>query len=354
MKQETWVRALAQRIRSRGIPFGWVVMAIFVIVAIIIPFASHELYTLNVCILIFWMGYLATAWGLVGQSGQLSFGHVAFLGIGAYTSTILFQQFGVTPWLGMLAGGAVATACGAIIGYPTLRLRGVYFALTTLAFAYILQIFIKNTNWLGPIWIGSSPGQHITLVNGGNAPHLFQFASKIPYYFIALGMLLGIVALSYWLNRTRTGYYWAAIRGDQDAAESLGINAPRYRIMAFLLSCFFTGLGGVFYAQYYLTIDPRRVLGLDFSIEIALTGIVGGWQSVFGPMVGAMVITPIGQYMRAALGGSFPGLHRLIYGVILMLFILFLPRGLNGLLMRGLRRLEAKVWPRKEYNTRLL
>jgi branched-chain amino acid transport system permease protein len=182
------------------------------------------------------------------------------------------------------------------------------------------------------------------MINGGNAPALFQFASKTPFYYIALGMLCGMVALSYFLNRTRTGYYWAAARGDPDAAESLGINVARYRIMAFLMSCFLTGMGGTFYAQYYLTVDPRRILGLGFSIEIALVGIVGGWQSVFGPMVGALVLTPIGQVIRAQLGSGLPGLHLLIYGVILILFIRFLPKGLIEPITKGLRRIEHRVW----------
>jgi len=351
VKQDTGIRSLAQRLRRREVPFGWVVIVVLLIVAVIIPFAVHEPYVIHISIFIFLMGYLATAWGLVGQSGQLSFGHVAFLGIGAYTSTVLYQQFGVTPWLGMLAGGGMATAIGFVIGAPTLRLRGVYFALATLVFAYILQIFAFNTRWLGPIWIGGAPGLHITLVNGGNAPAVFQFGTKLPFYFIALGMLIGIVSLSYFLNRIRTGYYWAAIRGDQDAAESLGINASRYRLMAFLLSCFLTGLGGTFYAQFILALDPRRVLGLGFSIEIALVGIVGGWQTVFGPMIGSLVLTPIGQAIRARLGATLPGLHLLIYGVILMLFIQFLPRGLNEPIMRGLRRIEARFWRPKEYTT---
>jgi branched-chain amino acid transport system permease protein len=200
-----------------------------------------------------------------------------------------------------------------------------------------------NTFELGPLWIGATPGIHITLAPGGHAPAIFQFGSKIYYYFIALGMLIGILGLNFYLNRRRTGYYWAAIRGDPDAAESLGINVAKNRIQAFLLSCFLTGLGGVFYAQYFLTVDPRRILDLGFSIEIALTGIVGGWQSVFGPFVGALVLTPIGELIRARMY-TLPGLHLVIYGFILVMFILFLPKGLNYPITRGIRWLESKVW----------
>ena len=200
-----------------------------------------------------------------------------------------------------------------------------------------------NNNWLGPLHLGASPGLHITLVNGGDAPFLFQFPSKLPYYYIALGMLAGVVSLSYYLNRTRIGYYWTAIRESQDAAESLGINSARYRMIAFLISCFLTGLAGTFYAQYFLTLDPRRILGIGFSIEIALTGIVGGWQSVFGPLIGSLVLTPIGQVMRAQLSATISGLHLLIYGIVLMLFIEFLPKGLNYPIIKAYRRAEAKL-----------
>ena len=327
----------------RKIKPGLLIIIIALILAIVIPQLIYVDHLINLGVLIFLMGYLATTWGFVGQSGQLSFGHVAFLGLGAYTSTILYEQFGITPWVGMFAGAGIATLAGAVIGFPTLRLRGVYFALVTLAFAYILQIFVMNTIWLGPFRLGASPGLRITLVNGGNAPSVFQFADRLPYYYIALGMLVGVVALSYYLNRTSLGYYWAAIRNDPDAAESLGINTGRYRVIAFLMSCFFTAFAGTFYAQYFLTLDPRRILGLGFSIEIALTGIVGGWQSVFGPIIGALVLTPIGQVMRARLASIASGLHLLIYGIILMLFIEFLPKGLNNPLMRGLKWIEVKL-----------
>jgi branched-chain amino acid transport system permease protein len=331
--------------RSR-FPFRWIVIIVLLIVLVIIPFVVQAPNSIHILIMIFYMGYLATAWGLVGQGGQLSFGHAAFLGLGAYTTGVLFQDFGITPWLGMWAGVAVATIAGFIIGYPTLRLRGIYFALATFAFAFILQIVIMHTWEVGPVMVGASPGLEITL--RGDAPGVFQFATKTPYYFIALGMLVSILSLSYLLNRSRIGYYWSAMRSDQDAAESLGIHVGKYRLITFLISCALTAIGGTFYTQYFLFIDPTRVLDIGLSIEIVVVGIVGGWQSVFGPVIGALVIVPIGQLVRAHLGGTVPGLHLIIYGVILMLFILFLPRGLNEPVSRGMRWLETKLGHRAE------
>ena len=352
MRNERGARALLGRIRRREVPFAGLVMGIFIVVLAVLPLFVKDPYYLNILIVMFLMGYLATAWGLVGQSGQLSFGHVAFIAFGAYTTVVLNQTFGITPWVGMWIGGLVAMAAGSIIGFPTLRLRGVYFALATLAFAYILQVFLTNVTDLGPIHLGGAWGLHVVLQNGGDAPQFFQFDSKTPYYFIALAMLLGVVYLNLWLNKRRTGYYWAAIRGDQDAAESLGINAGRYRVKAFLLSCFLTGLGGAFYAQYFFTVDPVRIADVGFSMEIVLTGIVGGWQSVFGPMAGSFIITPLGQVMRANLAARFPGLNLLIYGLILMIFIRYLPNGINEPLMRVLSWFDRRFWRAKSPSDR--
>ena len=180
--------------------------------------------------------------------------------------------------------------------------------------------------------------------NGGDAPAVFQFVTKTPYYFIALAMMVGAVLLSYVFNRTRIGIYWTAIRSDQPAAESLGINAGRYRLLAFLISCALTALGGTFYAQYFHYINPERAMHISLSIEIVLVGVIGGWQTVTGPMIGSILITPIGELLRAQLGGGFAGLHFVIYGVLLMAVILWLPKGVNPFVMTGLKWLGGRLW----------
>jgi len=294
--------------------------------------------------MIFMMGYLATAWGLVGQSGQLSFGHAAFFGIGAYTSSVLYMDVGVSPWIGVFLGVVFASIAGLIIGFPTLRLRGPYFALATLAFCAIMQIWVKNTPYLGPLHVGAAWGITISPYATGMGPAFFQFASKTPFYFIALAMLVGAVYFSYQLSRTRIGYYWTAIRGDQDAAESVGINAGKYRLTAFVMSCALSAVAGTFYAQYYYFITPGRVLDISLSLEIALIGVVGGWQSIFGPMLGAFILVPISELVRAEFSSIAAGLHLVIYGVIFVLIILFMPKGVNEPIMRGLKWLETKYW----------
>lgn len=336
--------------KRRSISFNWIIAAIVLAIGIIIPFVLKQYpYYVHICILVLLFGYLATAWGLVGQSGQLSFGHAVFVGLGGYTSTILFMDCGVTPWVGMFGGVIVATLVGLIIGYPTLRLRGPYFALATLAFGLILQTYVVNTPKLGPINLRGAMGLLLPLKNGGDAPAFFQFATKTPYYFTALVMLVLVVLLSQVLNSTRIGYYWTAIRSDQDAAESLGINAGRYRLLAFLLSCALTALGGTLWAQYFHYINPERGMALSLSIEIVLVGVVGGWQAVTGPMIGAIVIIPIGELIRAELGGSYAGLHSFLYGLILIGVILWFPKGLDPLVMKGLKRLGDRLWSKGGY-----
>lgn len=330
--------------KQKVVSFNWIFAGVLLAIAIIIPFflQSHPYY-LHILILMFLFGYLATAWGLVGQSGQLSFAHATFVGLGGYTSTILFMDYGITPWIGMFGGVVVATLFGLIIGYPTLRLRGPYFALATLAFGMILQTYVVNTPSIGPINLRGAMGLLLPLKNGGDAPAAFQFATKTPYYFIALAMMVAAVLLSYLINRTRIGFYLTAIRSDQDAAESLGINASKYRLLAFLLSCALTAFGGTLWAQYFHYINPERGMALSLSIEIAIVGVVGGWQTVCGPMIGALVIIPISEMLRAQLGGGYAGLHTLIYGLILMAVILWLPSGINPFIMRALKWLEGKT-----------
>lgn len=328
--------------RSIGV---YLTALVFVLFAIF-PLFIKSPYIMHLLITILMMGFFSTAWGIVGQTGQVSFGHVAYIGIGAYTSTILFMQYGVSPWIGMIAGGIAATLFGAIIGYPTLRLKGVYFSLATLAFAFILKIFVVNTFQVGPFWLGASPGISITIDKTRSPLSAMQFTGKLPYYYIIFAMLVGVLILSFIINKKKIGYYWGAIRNDTEAAESIGINVAKYRIGAFLLSCFLTGMGGVFYAQYILAVDPKRILDLGFSIEIALIGIVGGWQSVLGPFIGAIVLTPIGELIRARLY-SLPQLYVIIYGLILIAFILFLPKGINYQIMRLINKIDAKIYSKK-------
>ena len=315
-----------------------------------LPLAVRDDYYLHVCVGILFFAYMASAWNIVcGYTGQLSLGHSALSGIGGYVSTLLLINAGMSPWFGMLIGAVCATGVGVLVGWPCFRLRGPYFALTTIAFAEILRIWIDNTEEIFGIELRGAQGLSVPLK--GHAPALFQFDGKVPYYYVILAMLVGVMAVTWWMERSRMGFYLKAIRGDQDAAEALGVNSTRYLLSAMALSSFLTALGGSFYAQFFRYINPERNMGLDLSIELALMGIVGGQGTVLGPVLGAFLLTPAGEITRATLGGKFPGLHLVIYGLVLIVAMLFLPKGLIQPFRRLLRRAPARSGASKPTTT---
>jgi branched-chain amino acid transport system permease protein len=317
-----------------------VTMSVAVILLLAIPLGVTDEYYLHVLAVILYFAYMASAWNIVcGYTGQLSLGHSALSGIGGYISTLLLINAGLSPWIGMFVGAICATGVGVLVGWPCFRLRGPYFALTTIAFAEILRIWTENTEEIFGLDLRGAQGLSVPLK--GHAPALFQFEGKVPYYYIIIAMLVAVMAITWWMERSRMGFYLKAIRADQDGAEALGVNSTRYLLAAMALSSFLTALGGSFYAQYFRYINPERNMGLDFSIELALMGIVGGQGTVVGPVLGAFLLTPAGEITRATLGGKFPGLHLVIYGSVLIFAMLFLPKGLIQPIRRLLGRKPA-------------
>lgn len=288
-------------------------------------------YLLQVLILILFFAYLGTAWNILGgYAGQVSFGHAAFFGIGAYTSTLLFLRLGTTPWLGMLAGGALAAAFGLFAGYLSFRygLKGPYFSLVTLAFAEMLRVVAVN--WKP---VGASLG--LTLPSRDADPANFLFADRLAYYYVILAMTLAAMAVSWRIAGSRLGYTLLAIRENEDAAEAAGVDALGAKLRAMAVSSFMTALGGTFYAQYFAYIDPSLTFGVAVSIEGLLRAIVGGAGTVVGPLLGSFVLTPLSELTRAAIRGR-AGVDVMMYGVVLILAISFLPHGIVGWL-RGRR-----------------
>jgi branched-chain amino acid transport system permease protein len=303
---------------------GKLVLAVAAVVLVAVPPFLPK-YALEVLISILFFGYLGACWNILGgYGGQFSFGHAAFFGLGAYTSTLLFLHWGLTPWLGMLAGGAIAAAFGLFAGYLSFRygLRGPYFSLVTLAFAEMLRVVAVN--WRA---VGSSLG--LVVPNRGSAPPLFLFAEKLPYYYVILTMAAGALAVTWAVARARMGYSLAAIRENEDAAEAAGVDALSTKLAAMALSSFLTALGGTFYAQYFSYIDPSLTFGPAISIGGLLPAIVGGAGTVAGPLLGSFVLTPISELTRAVLRGR-AGADIMLYGLVLILVISFLPNGLMG------------------------
>ncbi|HEY5725528.1 MAG TPA: branched-chain amino acid ABC transporter permease [Methylomirabilota bacterium] len=281
-------------------------------------------YFLEVLISILFFAYLGLAWNLLGgYAGQFSFGHAAFFGIGAYTSTLLLLRFGLSPWLGMLVGGLFATCFGLFEGYLSFRygLRGPYFSLVTLAFAEMLRVVTVNLKV-----VGSSLG--LVIPSHANAL-LFVFADKLPYYYVIAGMTAAALTITQLVARSRLGYCLVAVRENEDAAEAAGVDARGAKLRAMAISAFLTALGGTFYAQYFAYIDPTITFGPAISIQGLLPAIVGGAGTVVGPLLGSFVLTPISELTRAALRGR-AGADIMLYGLVLILVISFLPQGLMG------------------------
>jgi branched-chain amino acid transport system permease protein len=289
-------------------------------------------YFLEILISVMFWAYLGSAWNILGgYGGQFSFGHAAFFGIGAYTSTLLLLRAGVSPWLGMLVGGSLAALFGLIVGFLSFRygLRGPYFSLVTLAFAEMLRVLAVN--WKA---VGSSLG--LVLPSRGSAPAMFLFESKLGYYYVILAMMLGMLAVTWGIARSRLGYALVAVRENEDAAEAAGLDTLGVKLSGMLVSSFLTALGGTFYAQYWAYIDPSLTLGVSVSIEGLLRAIVGGAGTVWGPLLGSFVLTPISELTRAVLRGR-TGADVMLYGLVLILVISFLPQGLMGWFSRTRR-----------------
>ncbi len=293
----------------------------------VLPILPLSSYIMNILIMMFLFAFLSTAWNILGGfSGQHSLGHAAFIGIGAYTSTYLFNHYGLSPWIGMFIGGGIAVLMALAMGYSAFRsgMKGPFFLLVTIASAQIIMLLVLNIRELG----GASG---ITVPSHGEFPLLFQFKSKISYYYVILGFLLFGLLVSFYISKSKIGYYLIAIRENDEAAQALGINTLRFKLIATGISAFLSALGGTFYAQYILFIDPESILSLGLSIEVLVFAILGGIGTVFGPMVGAFILYPMGELARYFWGGGTAGIHLLFYGAFLMICIIYMPHGISGL-----------------------
>ncbi len=280
-------------------------------------------YTMGIGISALTSVALALAWNIIsGIGGQLSMGHGAYFGLGAYTSSLLLVRLGVTPWIGMVAGAIGAAVFGLFIGYPSFRLKGVYFKLVTFVAALILEIVCRS--WSK--FTGGDPGLQIPLLR--NAPGMYQFASPLPYFYIILIMASLYILLTRWVLRSRFGYYLQALRDDQVAAEVLGVNSLWMKLMGFALSAALTALVGTFYAQYLLFIDPASTFGMFVSVKIALAAIVGGAGTLWGPVIGGLFLVPLAEFGNAYFAATATGIDVVLYSVVLILVAIFLPRGL--------------------------
>jgi branched-chain amino acid transport system permease protein len=292
-------------------------------------------YLLSLATLILYLGYTGQAWNLMmGFAGQLSLGHALYLGLGAYGAAALNYHFSVPPLAGLLFSVGLCAAAGASIGFLAFRygVSGVYFALLTIAFAEFTRIGFDHFQWVGGsggLFLKVAQRDEIDIVNLRGTPAMF--------YYVMLSLTVGACLLCAWLLRCRPGYYWRAIRENEDAAQALGINIFRWKMLAVVISAGMTGVAGVFWAFYYNHLFPEQVFGIGRSIEIILGPIIGGVGTLAGPLLGALLLTLCADgatELVNALGWDLPGVKQLIYGILLFLVITCVPQGIWPALLR--------------------
>jgi branched-chain amino acid transport system permease protein len=311
----------------KGVPPILVVVALLALV----PIVTTSNVVLNFLVTALLIALVGQGWNLLGgYGGQYSFGHAAFFGTGAYVTAILQMRYGVNAWLAYAVAIAAGALVGAIIGALSFRagLKGSYFALVTLAFAEVLRIVASVT----PI-TGAGVG---TLLKLDLRPEAFQFQSRLPFYFIALALVAASLILVRLIEDSRFGAYLVAVRENEEAAKALGVNVVVVKFAAMTGSAAITAAGGGFYAQYFLFVDSGIAYGPWISVEALLAPIIGGAGTVFGPLLGALVVKILGEIAKL-LTGDAPGLDLVIYGGVLILVVAFAPRGIAGLIasMRG-------------------
>ena len=299
----------------------FIATAIFFVLALLLPFVIQSDYTLQILFRVFLFAALGLAWNLVGgYAGQLSLGHAAYFGVGAY-SLALLSKVGISPWIALLLGVILAVFSATIIGSVSFRLRGPYFALCTIAFAEVLRLIAKNL----PDVTGGDVGTQV--------PLLFTQSSIKAFYLAGVLLTAIALALTAWIERSKFGYYLMAIREDEDTAMSVGINTARYKLLVLLISAAITAVGGALYASLFLFIVPDQVISMEISIEIAIVAMLGGAGTLFGPVIGSIVLETASEIFK----NVFKEAHLLIYGVLVVLVVLFLPEGIVGTVTNKVR-----------------
>jgi branched-chain amino acid transport system permease protein len=300
------------------------------------PWLAND-YLLTILIIILYFAYTGQAWNvMMGFAGQLSLGHALYVGLGGYATAALYVHFGIGPWVGLPAAVAIAVAVGALIGFLAFRfgVGGVYFAILTIAFAEFARIGFDHFRW-----VGGSSGFFLPVANYTSNDLWNLRGNPTMFYYVMLALTVAAFVLCHVLLKSRVGYYWQAIREDEAAARSLGINTFRYKMIAVVISAGMTAVAGVFFAFYYNNLFPEQVFHISRSIEIILGPIIGGIGTLFGPIIGAFLLTGLSELMQellAKVGFDVPGAKHVFYGVCLLVVVMVLPDGVWPWLARKL------------------
>jgi len=313
------------------------VAALLLAMLLAIPLVSGSQFVFHVFVLLCLFAALSTAWNVVGGfAGQLSLGHAVFYGIGAYSAMLLMINFEVSPWIGMLLGGVISVIVAVIISYPAFRLRGPFFALATIAVLEVIRLMAIHQTGITGGAAGIAPPFKIGV-------QWMMVREKWIYLVIAFAFLLLTLWVSWRIKNSRLGFYLVAVREREDAALAVGVNATGVKLKAVMISAFLTSLVGSFHGMYLTFIDPASAFSLELSIQIAMFSLIGGLGTVFGPLVGTVLVLPIAELARGWLSDYGNGFHGLVYGLVLVAVVLTIPSGIVGRFGEGFAKLIDKL-----------
>jgi branched-chain amino acid transport system permease protein len=332
---EYFTRAKAAFFADVSLP-AVALLGVLLVALVIAPWLLND-YLITVLIVVLYFAFTGQAWNIMmGFAGQLSLGHAIYAGLGAYISAVLFKRFGIAPWIGFLAVIPVAAACGATIGFLAFRFRvaGVYFAILTIAFAEFARIGFDHFDY-----VNASAGLFLPVAQYAQNDLWHLRGNPRMFYYVILVAAAVAFIICWTLLQSRIGYFWLAIREDEEAAHAAGINSFRYKMAAVIISAVITSFAGVFYAFFYNNLFPEQVFSISRSIEMILGPIIGGIGTLFGPILGAFVLTGLAELLNAAMaavGVDIPGAKQVFYGICLLLVVVALPEGVWPWLSRRL------------------
>jgi branched-chain amino acid transport system permease protein len=325
----------------------WYLLIVILILIPFIPQVAANSFTQHVFILILLYASMSQAWNIIGgYCGQVSFGHSVFFGIGAYGAGMAVVKFGTTPWPGIIIGSLLAMVVAVLISYPCFKLKGHYFAIATFA---IVEIF--NRLFMVWYWVNGALGLDYPMVKIG-LTNFVWYRTKIPYYYGALILFITIFSIVRFIEKNRFGYYLRAVREDQETAEATGINSTFIKLSAMALSAFLASFCGAFFVQYNFRVDPSMVMSLQVSMIFVLVTILGGAGTLFGPLLGAMILIPLQEYTRVLWGGLGRGTDLMLFGFLIILIMVRQPKGIMGLINEFLnyRKIRKIVSSESEIN----
>lgn len=312
-------------------------LIILFVILLIYPAIVKGRFEQNMGILILMWACLGSAWNIFGgYTGQVSLGNAIFFGVGAYGSVVPYVKWNISPWIGMFIGMGLAIIVAVILAWPLFKLKAQYFAIATVALGETFRILAVNSKF-----VGGAAG--VDILRPKASPwYAVQFMSKIPYYYFFLGILILVFLIMLYINSSKTGYYFRTIKANETAAASVGIDVRKYKTIAFIISACITSLCGTFYAQYQLYIDPITVFNSSISTRMIMMAVIGGLGTMSGPMLGALLLVPLSEYTRVNFASLIPGSDQVLFGALIILIILFQPKGLLEIILNIVKKVNGK------------